>query len=81
MKILFVDFAASNGGALSVLNDYYHKALDDKNNEYIFLLSDYYFEEKDNVKIIIKKKEKRWINRLVFDFFTGKKVVNKIMPD
>ena len=75
-KILVVDIAASEGGALSVLEDYYDKAKDDKNNEYVFLLSDNYLKETDNIEIKILKKEKKRLRR-----FLGRNIVKKINPD
>lgn len=80
MKVLIVDFAASKGGALSILNEYYDKAKKSE-DDYIFLLSDNYIKETNNIKCIILKKEKQWINRLLFDYFLGRKIVKKINPD
>lgn len=80
-KILIIDFAASTGGAISVLNEYYEKAINDLDNQYIFLLNDYYFNETENVKIIILKKQKRWLRRLLFDYFSGRLLINEIKPD
>ncbi len=81
MKKLIVDFAAATGGALTILKEYYEKAKKDINNEYVFLLSDNYLEETNNISIRVLKEEKKWINRLLFDFFTGKKIVKEIRPD
>ena len=81
MKILVVDIAASTGGALSVLKDFYEETKKDKNNEYIFLLSDNYLKETSNIKTIILKNEKKWIKRLIFDHINGKKIVKKLNPD
>lgn len=80
-KILVVDFAACEGGALSVLKDYYEQIKNDKNNNYYFLLNDRYFAETENVKILVLKKYKKRIKRLLFDYLIGKKYVNKIKPD
>ena len=44
MKVLVVDFAASERGALSILKEYYDEISNDKDNEYYFLLNDYYIE-------------------------------------
>lgn len=81
MKILVVDFAASTGGALSILRDYYEDAKKDKINEYVFLLHDRYIEETENIKIIVLRKQKKWLNRLVFDYISGRKMIKKINPD
>ena len=81
MKIVIIDFAASEGGALSILKEYYDKAKKDNKNNYIFILSDNYLAETDNIKIKILKKEKNWIGRLIFDYITGKKIIEEIKPD
>ena len=81
MKVMVVDIAASSGGGLTILNEYYNQAKQDLKNEYIFLLSDNYLDETNNIKILCLKKYKKWINRLIFDFFKGKKMVNEIKPD
>lgn len=79
-KIMIVDFAASTGGALSILKDYYNNKTK-MNNEYVFLLNDYYFPEKENIKIIKCSKYKSWLKRLKFDYFDGNKYIKKFNPD
>ena len=79
MVILVVDFAASSGGALSILKEYYEKALKDKSNQYYFIISNDYIEEKNNVKTIILKERKGWLKRLLFDYYNGKKIVKHII--
>ena len=37
--IIIFNVAASSGGALTILNQYYNKALEDKDNNYIFVIS------------------------------------------
>lgn len=81
MKVLVVDFAASERGALSILKEYYDEISNDKDNEYYFLLNDYYIEEKSNIHVIKLNKYKNWICRLYFDLFKGRKIINKIKPD
>lgn len=76
--IVIIDFAAVNGGALSVLKEYYYKAVHDETSNYIFLLNDYYFDETKNIKIKILRKEKKWFFRLLFDFIYGRFVIKKI---
>ena len=39
MKIMVFDVPAVSGGALSILNQYYNKACNDTNNEWIFVVS------------------------------------------
>lgn len=83
MRILVNDIAASKTGAMSVLKEFYHYIIEnDKENEWIFLLSDKYFTESNNVKIVVRKDIKSsWIKKFIFDFFTGKKYINSFNPD
>ncbi len=83
MRIVVNDIAASSGGALSVLTDFYNFVKENyRNDEWIFLLGDKYIEETENIKVVllpeIKGSHKK---KLMFDFFTGKKVINDLNPD
>ena len=83
MKVVVNNIAASTGGALSILRDFYHfiKQTDDQ-NEWIFLLSDYYIEETENIKVvIIDNVKKSRLKKLKFDFISGKKIINDLNPD
>lgn len=77
------DIAASKGGALTVLRSFYKYLVEnDRENEWIFLLSDNYIEETENIKIIVLENVKSsWKNRLKFDFFSGKKYISSLNPD
>lgn len=82
MRILVNDIAASQGGALSVLQDFYsYIANNDKDNEWIFLLSDNYIKETDNIKVVVKNRNKKWINRLIYDLIGWKRTIEKYNPD
>lgn len=83
MRIVVNDIAASEGGAMSVLNNFYHEVLDTgEENEWIFLLGDKYFEETSNIKIVTFPDVKSsWTKRLIFELFTGKNIINKRKPD
>lgn len=83
MTIVVNDIAASTGGAMTVLRDFYTYVCEhDHENQWIFLLGKKYFEETQNVKIIplphIKKSKK---NKLIFDLFTGRKYIHALQPD
>lgn len=83
MTIVVNDIAASTGGAMTVLRDFYTYVCEhDHENQWIFLLGEKYFEETQNVKIIplphIKKSKK---NKLIFDLFTGRKYIHALQPD
>ena len=83
MRIVVNNIAASSGGALTVLRSFYNYIIEnDRENEWIFLLSDKYIVEKDNIKVIILDGVKSsWFNRLHFDIFSGGKYISSLSPD
>ena len=83
MRIVVNDFAASEGGAISILVSLYNYIIESGDqNEWFFLLSDYYIEEKTNIHIVLCEKEKKSrIRRLLFDNFYGSKIINVLKPD
>lgn len=83
MRIVVNDIAASKGGALTVLKDFYNCVREnDTENEWIFLLGDRILKETDNIKIITLPEIKNSrIKKLAFDLFTGKKFIKKLNPD
>ena len=83
MRIVVNDIAAEFGGALTVLRSFYEYILNhDHENEYIFLLSSRLLEETDNIRIIIcDDVKKSGLHKIIFDFFTGQKLINKLKPD
>lgn len=84
MNIVVNDIAASSGGALSVLEDLYKDILnfDDKNN-WIFMLGENYIKpEKGNISVVTYPKiKKSWIQRLLFDFIYGRRIISEFSPD
>lgn len=82
MRIMVFDVPAENGGALSVLNDFYYEYKKDLNNDYIFVVSKPELEETKNIKVLrfpwIKKS---WIHRLYFDNFIAPKLIGKYGVD
>lgn len=78
MNILVLDVAASVSGAVTVLKEYYKKALLDKANIYYFCVSVVPLKCNDNVIVLafpwIKKS---WFHRLYFDFFVLKTIILK----
>ncbi len=83
MRIVVNDIAASKGGALTVLKDFYNCVREnDTENEWIFLLGDALLEETDNIKVItLPKIKSSRTKKLAFDFFTGKKFIKALNPD
>ncbi len=83
MRIVVNDIAASTGGALTVLKDFYQYINENETeHEWIFLLGDSYIEQTDRIKVHVLPKIKRSrMKKLMFDFFTGRKYINAIKPD
>lgn len=83
MRIVVNNIAANKGGAMTILRDFYAAVCDnDKENEWIFLLNDRYFEETDNVKIkVLPEIKKSKLKKLLFDFVTGRKYIKSLAPD
>lgn len=83
MRIIINDIAASTGGAMSILKQFYQFIKEnDKHNEWIFLLGNKYLEETENIKILCFPKVKNnHIIKILFDCFYGKKIIEKYNPD
>lgn len=83
MRIVVNDIAASSGGALSILKDFYEYVRNNDNyNEWIFLVGCDCIAETDNIKVLILDKVKSSkIEKLKFDFITGRKYINGLNPD
>jgi len=82
MKIMVFDIAAEHGGALSILHNYYNKAVKDQNNSWIFIISTPVFVETVNVKVInYPWTKKSWFHRLLFDQVIAHKLVNQYSAD
>ncbi len=75
---LVFDVPASSGGALTILNQYYEKAVNDEKNNWIFIISTPELKETKNIKILsypwIKKS---WFHRAWFDLRFEKKILRK----
>ena len=83
MRILVNDLAASQTGALAVLKSFYDYVCEnDKENEWIFLISGEYLLPKDNIRIVTYPViKKSWLHKLWFDRFSGRTLINKYSPD
>ena len=65
MRIVVNDIAASKGGALTVLKDFYNCVREnDTDNEWIFLLGEKLLENTSNIKTIQKNVCKCSLNRI-----------------
>ena len=83
MRIIVNDFAASTGGATSILVSFYNYLVSSGDcNEWYFLLSDKYIEETENIHVVLLDKEKKSrIRRLLFDYVYGRRLISKLKPD
>ncbi len=82
MNILVYDIAAENGGAVTVLNWFYERHKLDKNNNYVYLLSNYELSETENIKVVqVPKVKKSWLHRLWFDWFSAPGYIKKYSID
>lgn len=82
MKTLVYDVAASESGALSILEEFYDKYRKDKENQYVFVISTPELESTDNIQVLrypwIKKS---WLHRWWFDHFYAPKIVKEYQVD
>lgn len=79
--IVVNDIAASPGGGLTVLKEFYDAVnRNRKDVSWVFLLSKRYLEETDNVKLVLLPNVKKHVNRIIFDSFSGAKVINSYEP-
>ncbi|MDC3423480.1 glycosyltransferase [Aquibacillus sp. 3ASR75-11] len=84
MKIMVFDVPAENGGALSILDEFYNEVRNykDKNIQWIFVLSKPEFQETANIKVLrFPWLKKSWLHRLFFDHFFAQYIVKKYQPD
>jgi len=84
MNIMVFDVPAESGGALSILNDFYQEVIenDDKNINWIFVLSKPEYKEFDNITVLnFPWVKNSWFHRLYFDRFVAPKLVKKYNID
>ncbi len=79
--IVVNDIAASPGGGLTVLNEFYD-AIKRQGEDYnwVLLLSKAYVEETSNIKVRLLPKVKKHLNRILFDTIYGWKEINSYKP-
>lgn len=82
MRIIVFDVAAHTSGALGILEEYYKKAVEDKNNKWLFVVSTPKFESTDNVTVVnYPWVKKSWIHRIYFELFVVKKIIKEFKAD
>lgn len=81
MRVVVLDYAASSGGALSILKDFYSYLVEKRdNNDWFFLVSEDGLSDTENIHILIKPK-KNWIDRMKYELWDGRKDIVKLQPD
>ncbi len=83
MRIVVNDIAASQGGAMTVLKQFYNYVRQhDSENEWIFLLGDRYLEETESIRIIVRDDVKHsGLKKIWFDCISGRRFINALKPD
>lgn len=77
MRIMVFDVPAEEGGALTILKQYYNAALEDSKNEWFFVVSTPELSDSQNVKVLrFPWVKKSWLHRLYFDKFIARKLVS-----
>jgi len=82
MKIVVFNVAAEHSGALTILKQYYDKAVSDKQNQWTFVISTPSLLETDNVKVLkYTWVKKSWFHRLYFERFVAPKIAEQVQAD
>ena len=84
MNIMVFDLPAVEGGALTILNDFYNEVLshEDKEINWFFIVSKPELKEKDNVKVLrYPWVKKSWFHRLYFDHFISNRLIKQYKVD
>lgn len=82
MRIAIFDVPAEEGGALTILKEYYDKATKDTENQWYFIVSTPDFLETKNITLLKYPWVKRsWFQRLFFDIFIAHRIVKKYQMD
>lgn len=82
MKIIVFDVPAENGGALTILKEYYEMAINDSGNNWVFVVSTPNLPDMKNIKVIrYPWVKKSWFHRLYFDMFLSHKIVEEYNAD
>jgi len=82
MRYLVFDVPAETKGALSILKEYYNKAINNPQNQWIFIVSTPNLKNQKNVKVIrYPWVKKSWGHRLFFDWVIAPKIVKNYKPN
>ncbi len=82
MKTMVFAVPATEGGALTILNHYYEKAVSDVSKDWVFVVSKPKFPSQSNITVLnYPWVKKSWIHRYYFDHFMAPKIVAKFNVD
>lgn len=82
MKKMVLAVAADTHGSMTILNEYYHKALHDKENDWVFVISRPKLENAENIEVVRMPWIKNsWFHRMFFNHFRTKGLVNRYKVD
>ena len=83
MRIIVNDIAASTGGAMTILTQFYNYIREyDNDNEWFFLLGDRYLDDTEKITILcLPEVKKSHFKKVVFDCLVGKKYIERLRPD
>jgi len=75
--------AASEGGALTVLESFYRYVRDfDEDNEWVFLLGSDLLEESAHIRsVVLPDVKNSWLRRFSFDLISGRRLIASLKPD
>ena len=80
--ILIFDVAASESGALTILQEWYREALADSERQYVFVVSTPELVSQRNVVVLrFPWVKKSWFHRLWFERFFARKIAARYEPD
>ena len=79
--VLVYDLHASENGALAILKDFYEDAINQKNINWVFIVSNAKISKAHNVQVLSYPwVKKSWFHRLFFQFFIEKKIIKEFKP-
>lgn len=83
MRIVVVDIAASDGGALTILESFYqHVRHSAQGHQWIFLTGSDLFPNSEHIRVIpLPAIKNSWIRRLGFDLISGRRLIRSLNPD
>ncbi len=78
VKIAVFDVPATEGGAIGILNEYYDRAINDTETDWLFVVSIDTLQPRDNIKIIkLPWIKKSWLHRIYFELFIAHRIVRE----